>query len=100
MIGRLDPVVSRALAGCHQSIDARGRVGVTIPKGHPLRRFAYAHGFAWRARLVAALVFGRRAVRGKDVHHLSRVRNDDRVRNLEALTRLAHRRAHSKGRNG
>ena len=95
MIGRLDRAVARALKGLHQSIDARGRVRVVVPLGHPLRRFCYRAGWFWRSRGVVALVYGKRAIRHRDVDHRNRDRSDDRIRNLQAMTRRRHSQRHA-----
>ena len=100
MIGRVDPQVARAIRGLHQSVDSRGRVRVVVPLGHPLRRLAYRAGWAWRNRLVLALVYGKRAIRHRDVDHNNRDRSDDRIRNLQALTRREHSKRHAMMRRG
>ena len=100
MIGRLDRAVARALKGLHQSIDARGRVRVVVPLGHPLRRLCYRAGWLWRSRFVVALVYGKRAIRHRDVDHRNRDRSDDRIRNLQAMTRRRHSQRHAELRRG
>lgn len=94
MIGRLDRSVAKVLRGLRQTVDARGRVRIHIPSGHQLRKLAYRAGWAYRARVVASLAFGR--LGKKQTHHLNRRRDDDRIRNLVPLTRRQHGRAHSR----
>lgn len=50
-------------------------------------------------RLLYVAHYGFEAVRGKEVHHRNEVPWDNRIENLEALTKAEHTRVHNRQRN-
>lgn len=67
-----------------------GYVAIRCPE-HP---HADKAGNVMEHRLVAENKIGRYLTRGENVHHINRIRNDNRPENLEVLTAVEHRRLH------
>lgn len=78
--------------GADQLIATEGYVRVRVGHGHPLAHadgYAYAHDVVWAAA-------GRRAPEPHElIHHVSGDKTDNRLDNLEIVTRADHSRMHA-----
>lgn len=74
----------------------RGYILVWLPKSHPMRSMCGKAGYVPEHRLVAAEHLGRPLSSAEVVHHLNKVKDDNRIENLEVLTRGAHTALHGK----
>lgn len=72
-----------------------GRPAVCVP-GHP---GANNRGYVLRARYVMGQHLGRELGTGEDVHHKNGDVEDDRIENLEIMSRSAHTTHHWRGDN-
>jgi len=71
-----------------------GYVFIYWPGHH---RAMYAINYVKRADLVMEEILGRDLEPGEIVHHINGIRNDDRLENLQVVTRSEHTRLHSAG---
>lgn len=69
---------------------SNGYVAIRSPE-HPLADKA---GNVMEHRLVVEAMLGRYLTKGENVHHINRVRDDNRYENLQVLTAVEHRRLH------
>jgi hypothetical protein len=71
---------------------SEGYMLVAVPEGHHLRQ---AHGYAYEHDLVAEEMIGRHLLTGEVVHHINRIRDDNRLENLAVMTASEHARLHA-----
>lgn len=84
--GRVKPT----RVGKGQRIDRDGYVVLYGPAFHD-----YRHGQVKRARYVMERHLGRRLSREEEVHHINRIKNDDRIENLQVVSRAEHAAIHA-----
>lgn len=78
--------------GGHEKMRDDGYITVFVPD-HPM---ATKDGFVLKHRLVMAQHLGRPLEKGEDVHHINGIRSDNRIENLQLLTRSEHAKLHWK----
>lgn len=78
-----------------RSVTADGYVKVLLLSDHPLRGMADTYGYVPEHRLVMAEHLGRPLTRDEIVHHRNEIPNDNRLENLQLVTRGEHRRIHA-----
>ncbi len=71
-----------------------GRIAVHIPS-HPA---ANNRGYVLRSRYVMERYLGRRLKSGEEVHHKNENKSDDRIGNLEVLSKAEHSSRHGANR--
>jgi len=54
----------------------------------------------YHTRKAAENYFGKRAIKGKHIHHKNGNKNDNRKRNLQIVDRKTHGKRHGRGRKG
>ena len=70
----------------------RGRWRLFLGKTHPL---ADKSGYCWRNRLVAQVALRRKLLPTEHVHHINRIKTDDRPENFEVLDCVYHGKLHA-----
>lgn len=98
-IGKRDPVRHNSWNG-GQTVDGSGRVLIRVKghphpqKSHPDRDYAYVY----RYRLVMEGHLGRYLLPSEDVHHKNGNKTDDRIDNLQVMSRSDHTKLHARRR--
>ena len=77
-----------------RNLTAHGYVKIRVGKSHPL---ADPNGYAYEHRVVWASA-GYPLLRGQILHHVNGDKTDNRVCNLDAISRAEHNRHHNKER--
>lgn len=70
---------------------SQGYIAIAVADDHHLRQ---AHGYAYEHDLVAEEMLGRQLKPDEVVHHRNGKRDDNRLENLEVMTRSDHAREH------
>ena len=71
----------------------KGYVYIKAPKGHPTPT---QNRYIKRARLIMEQHIDRYLDSTEEVHHTNDIRNDDRIENLEILSKSEHNKKHRK----
>jgi len=71
-----------------------------LPKHTPKRKQSAARLERYHARRAAERYFGKRAVKGKQIHHRNGNKSDNRKRNLKPIKNNEHGRLHGRGIKG
>lgn len=75
---------------------SRGYVEVFIRKDHPMSCMRSKAGYIREHRLVMAEFLGRPLTSDEVVHHKNKIKDDNRIENLEILTKEKHTELHNK----
>ena len=81
--------------GGHKKLRNDGYVSVYVP-GHP---GANREGYMMEHHLVMEKHLGRHLAPGEVVHHINKVKSDNRIENLQVMTASEHMRLHMKERH-
>lgn len=71
-----------------------------LPKNTPKKKQSAARLQRYHTRKAAEKYFGKRAIRGKDIHHRNGNKNDNRKKNLRIADKRSHGKRHGRGRKG
>jgi hypothetical protein len=76
-------------------VNGEGYALVLLPRDHWLRGMADPYGYVREHRLVMAQHLGRPLDPAEIVHHVNEIADDNRIENLQVVTRGEHRRIHA-----
>ncbi len=77
-----------------EKVVSKGHYNYAVVKGHP---FATRHGYVLEHRIVVENNLGRILEKSEVVHHKNGNKKDNRISNLEVMTKEAHARLHQLG---
>ena len=72
-----------------------GYTKIRVGKSHPL---SDPNGYVYEQKLVAVTAFGLDFIKGKIIHHINGNKSDNRLENIEILTRSEHNKLHNKSK--
>jgi hypothetical protein len=76
-------------------ISSHGYVLIRVGKAHPM---SFGNGYAYEHNLVMVTFLGRPLAAGETVHHKNGNKEDNRIENLEILSRTEHAKHHDEER--
>ena len=73
-------------------MSAEGYVKIRVGKTHP---FSDPNGYIYEHKLVIISAYGIEYIKGKIIHHINGDKTDNRLENLEVISRCSHNKHHN-----